>query len=445
MTTARENELLTRVGPGTPMGAVMRRYWVPVALSDEVASDGNPLRLMALGEQLIAFRDSSGRIGVMDHRCPHRCASLFFGRNEADGIRCIYHGWKFDVDGNCVDQPNLPPHQNFKSKVKAKAYQAVERYGVIWVHMGEQADAPPFPDFELNDLAPSEIGVRIIQQEYNWLQGLENDIDTSHFGFLHLGSVDPATLDPKETFYYLAADRAPQFHIEDTPLGLMYGAYRPADEGNTHWRLAHFIAPFWVIPPAGMLSDQIMMKGYIPMDDTHTLVITIQRGNAGRTPFQYRLASGAPIPGLGTPMPSADQYRPNTTDWFGRFRLLNEAGNDFLIDREAQRNGGVFSGIMGLAVQDAAIAGTMGPIMDRTFENLAPSDAMIARMRRKLLNLADAVAKDKAAKLPGVDDASVYRGHRAGNFIAPAGKPFRAAYEDEMRRYAKSAPRWAAE
>ncbi len=143
--------------------------------------------------------------------------------------------------------------------------------------------------------------------------------------------------------------------------------------------------------------------------------------------------------------PSADQYRPNTTDWFGRFRLRNEAGNDFLIDREAQRNGGVFSGIMGLAVQDAAIAGTMGPIMDRTFENLAPSDAMIARMRRKLLTLADAVAKDKAAKLPGVDDASVYRGHRAGNFIAPAGKPFRAAYEDEMRRHAKSAPRWAAE
>ncbi len=219
MTTARENELLTRVGPGTKMGAVMRQYWVPVALSDEVAADGNPLRLMALGEQLIAFRDSSGRIGVMDHRCPHRCASLFFGRNEADGIRCIYHGWKYDVDGNCVDQPNLPPHQDFKSKVKAKAYKAVERYGVIWVHMGEQAKAPPFPDFELNDLAPNEIGVRVIQQEYNWLQGLENDIDTSHFGFLHLGSVDPATLDPKETFYYLAADRAPQFHIEDTPLG----------------------------------------------------------------------------------------------------------------------------------------------------------------------------------------------------------------------------------
>jgi len=445
MTTARENEILTRVGPGTPMGALMRQYWVPVARSDEVQADGDPVRLMALGEQLIAFRDTAGRIGVMDHRCPHRCASLFFGRNEEHGLRCIYHGWKYDVEGNCVDMPNLPPHQDFKSKVKAKAYKAVERYGVIWIYMGERAAAPPFPDFELNDLEPENTLVRIIQQEYNWLQGLENDLDTSHFGFLHLGGIDPATMTKGETLYYLASDRAPQFHIEDTPLGLMYGAYRPADAANTHWRLAHFIAPFWCIPPAAMLADQIMMKGYIPMDDTHTLVITIQRAGIGRTVQQSRLASGAPIPGLGTPFPTPEQYRPNTTDWFGRWRLVNEAGNDFLIDRAAQRTGGVFSGIMGLAIQDTAIAGTMGPIMDRTFENLAPSDAMIARMRRKLLRLIEALEKDKTAKLPGVDDPSVYRGHRAGNFIAANGQPFREAYEEAMRRHANAAPRWAAE
>jgi phenylpropionate dioxygenase-like ring-hydroxylating dioxygenase large terminal subunit len=444
MTTARENELLTRVGPGTPMGALMREYWVPVARSDEVAADGNPLRVMALGEQLIAFRDSAGRIGVMDHRCPHRCASLFFGRNEEGGLRCIYHGWKYDVEGNCVDQPNLPPQQEFKGKVRAKAYPATERYGVIWTYMGARAKAPPFPDFELNNLAPGEIVVRIIQQEYNWLQGLENDLDTSHFGFLHLGSADPATIPPGDTMHYLAADRAPQFQIEDTPLGLMYGAYRPADEANTHWRLAQFITPFWCIPPAGMMADQVMMKGYIPMDDTHTLVITIQRANIAQ-PMGYKLASGTPIPGLGQPMPSEDQYRPNTADWFGRWRLKNCAENDFLIDREAQRHGGVFSGIVGLAIQDTAIAGTMGPIMDRTFENLAPSDAMIARMRRKLLQLIAALEKDKDANLPGVDDPSVYRGHRAGNFIAPKGQPFREAYEERMRQHANAAPRWAAE
>src|SRR5437867_7359538 len=134
MTSQTENELLTRVGPSTPMGALMRQYWLPACLSSELEADGDPLRLMLLGERLIAFRDSAGRIGVLDHRCPHRCASLFFGRNEEGGIRCIYHGWKFDISGNCVDMASVPPQQDFKRKVKAKAYRAVERAGIVWVH-----------------------------------------------------------------------------------------------------------------------------------------------------------------------------------------------------------------------------------------------------------------------------------------------------------------------
>jgi phthalate 4,5-dioxygenase oxygenase subunit len=445
MTTAQENETLTRVGPATPMGRLMREYWVPVAASDEVKTDGDPLRVMALGEPLIAFRDTSGRLGVLDHRCAHRCASLFFGRNEANGIRCIYHGWKFDVDGNCLEMPNVPPHQDSKQRVKAKAYKATERYGVIWIYMGERAVPPPFPDFELNDLKDSEIRVTMIQQEYNWLQGLENDIDTSHFGFLHLGGVDAAALMPGDTMYYLASDRTPQFHIEETALGLMYGAYRPADESltTTHWRLAQLVVPFWVIPPAAMLADQIMIKGYIPMDDTHTMVYTIQRADMGQT--RSRMRTGGPIPGLGFTPNGLNEYRPNTTDWFGRWRLVNSAENDFLIDRKAQREGGVFSGITGLNVQDTAVGGMLGTLSDRTLEHLVPSDAMIVRARRKLLHLVQAFAADKSTKLPGVDDPSVYRGHRAGNFIAPAGVPFREAYEEVMRKYANTAPRWAAE
>jgi phthalate 4,5-dioxygenase len=443
MTTARENEILTQVGPGTPMGALMREYWVPVARSDEVATDGDPVRIMALGEPLIAFRDTSGRLGVLDHRCPHRCASLFFGRNEKNGIRCIYHGWKFDVDGNCLEMANVPPHQDFKDKVKAKAYPTVERYGVIWLYMGERAVPPPFPDFELNDLRPDEISLRIIQQDYNWLQGLENDLDTSHFGFLHLGSADPAEMAPGDTLTYLASDRTPQFHIEDTLLGLMYGAYRPADAANTHWRLAQFIVPFWVIPPAAMLEHQIMMKGYIPMDDTHTLVITINRSMIRG--MRTRLKSGAEIPGLGTSADAGIDYQPNTTDWFGRWRLKNTAENDWLIDRQAQRHGGVFSGIFGLTVQDTAVGGMLGRISDRSRETLTPSDAMIARMRHKMLRLVEGFAKDKSMALPGVDDAQVYRGHRAGNFVAPNGKAFRTAYEDEMLKHTNAAPRWAAE
>jgi phthalate 4,5-dioxygenase oxygenase subunit len=158
-----------------------------------------------------------------------------------------------------------------------------------------------------------------------------------------------------------------------------------------------------------------------------------------------RLKSGGPIPGLGLTPNAKNEYRPNTTDWFGRWRLANCAENDFLIDREAQRNGGVFSGITGLNVQDTAIGGMLGPLADRTHEHLVPSDAMIVRARRKLLALVDGFAADKSVKLPGVDDPSVYRGHRAGNFIAPTGQPFREAYEEQMRRHASAAPRWAAE
>ncbi|HWE76541.1 MAG TPA: Rieske 2Fe-2S domain-containing protein [Stellaceae bacterium] len=444
MTTARENEILTRVGPGTPMGDVMRQYWHPIAMSDEVKTDGDPVRIMILGEPLIAFRDTSGRIGVMDHRCAHRCASLFFGRNEKDGIRCVYHGWKFDVDGNCVDMPNVPKQQDVKHRVHAKAYKAIERYGVIWIYMGERQVPPPFPDYELNDLAEGDIRVQLLQQEYNWLQGLENDLDTSHFGFLHLGGTDVDDLVPGDTMHYLAADPVPQFHIEETPLGMMYGAYRPADETNkeTHWRLAQLVVPCWVIPPAGMLAEQIMIKGYIPMDDTHTMVFTIQRKMAQ---MRSRTKSGKPIPGLGFVPSAGNEFKPNTTDWFGRWRLANDAGNDWLIDREAQRNGGVFSGISGLNVQDAAVGGMLGILSDRTLEHLVSSDAMIVKARRKMLALVEGFAADKTMKLPGVDDPSVYRGHRAGNFLAPSGKPFRDAYEEQMRTHANAAPRWAAE
>src|SRR5439155_25708164 len=164
MTTAAEGAELTRVGPGTAMGELMRQYWIPAAKSSELRADGPPVRLMLLGEKLIAFRDSAGRVGVMDHRCPHRCASLFLGRNEEGGIRCIYHGWKYDVAGNCIDMASVPPHQDFKHKVKAKAYPALERAGVVWVYMGSRAIVPPLPAFEILDVPDDEVSVTFIQR-----------------------------------------------------------------------------------------------------------------------------------------------------------------------------------------------------------------------------------------------------------------------------------------
>ena len=205
MTTASEGQELTRVGPGTPMGELMRQYWLPAIKSSELLAGGDPLRLMLLGEKLIAFRDTAGRVGVMDHRCPHRCASLFYGRNEEGGMRCVYHGWKFATDGQCLEQPNLPPDQDFSPKVRAKAYQVTERAGVIWVYMGARAKAPPMPDIEATLLPDSELTLNFTQRECNWLQALEGDIDTSHFSWLHVGSVRPEQVDADNWLQYQVA------------------------------------------------------------------------------------------------------------------------------------------------------------------------------------------------------------------------------------------------
>jgi phthalate 4,5-dioxygenase oxygenase subunit len=169
------------------MGELMRQYWIPALMSSELAPDGAPLRLRLLGEQLIAFRDSSGRVGIMDQKCPHRCASLFFGRNEHDGIRCVYHGWKFDVEGNCVDAPNLPGPLATRNRIKAKAYSVRERAGLIWVYMGPRETPPELPGLQALGLDDEELSIWCLQRQCNYLQAMEGDIDTSHLGFLHGG------------------------------------------------------------------------------------------------------------------------------------------------------------------------------------------------------------------------------------------------------------------
>ncbi|HEX4114003.1 MAG TPA: Rieske 2Fe-2S domain-containing protein, partial [Stellaceae bacterium] len=380
MTTTAESELLTRVGPGTPMGALMREYWIPAALSAELKADGDPMRLKLLGEELIAFRDSSGRVGVMDHRCPHRCASLFYGRNEENGIRCIYHGWKYDVDGNCLDQPNLPPHQVHKDKIKAKAYRASERNGVIWVYMGARDKAPPLPMFEATLMPPDEVRIGVVQRECNYLQALEGDIDTSHFAFLHAGALDWKELMPGSTWYYSMKDRAPEYSIENTDWGTMYGAHRPAETGTTYWRVAHFLFPFWTIPPDGDFSTHVVARAWVPLDDTHCMFFIWSW--LGATPKERLLKTGEPIPGVNF---GQQGLLPNTTDWLGRFRLNANATNDYKIDRAAQRGGHNFSGLHNITLEDQCMTESMGPVVDHSLEHLAPSDAMIGVTRRRLL------------------------------------------------------------
>jgi len=422
--TATESDELVRIGPGTAMGDLMRQYWLPALASSELQPGGEPTRLMLLGEKLIAFRDSSGRVGVFDHRCPHRCASLFYGRNEEGGIRCIYHGWKFDTDGNCLDMPNVAPRQRFEDKVHAKAYKVTERAGLVWVYMGARAEAPPMPAIEATLLDAAEIDLMFVQRECNWLQALEGDIDTSHFTFLHVGSLQPEQIDDSNMMKYQVTNRAPEYQVADTDWGTMYTAYRPAEEDRTYWRFAHFGFPFWTWVPQGDFMDRVSARAWVPMDDVHTMFVSITWKKISRMP---PLKGGLPIPGSRATM----EYLPNTTDWYGRWRPRANAGNDYFIDRDAQRNDAIFSGITHIHMQDQAVTESMGPITDHAFENLAPSDLMIARTRRRLVTAARAL-REKGTAPPGVDNPQIFLQVRSGECVLAA-TDWRQAYADRMK------------
>jgi len=437
MTTALEGMELTQVGPGTMMGGLMRRYWIPAALSSELARDGAPLRLMLLGEKLIAFRDSAGRVGVMDHRCPHRCASLFLGRNENGGLRCIYHGWKFDVAGNCIDMASVPPQQDFKHKVKAKAYRAVERAGIVWVHMGAGAEAPPLPALEILDVPDDEINVSFIQRDCNYLQALEGEIDTSHFGFLHAGHVDPADVAEDDPVRHTVTSRAPEYHVTDTAWGTQYGAYRPAGPGRMYWRCASFLFPFWTLAPNGEFGSHVHARAWVPLDDSHTMFCFLwwKRGASAMTQPQPAFKDGRPIGGAGR----GNKFLPNTTDWLGRWRLAANSGNDWGIDRAAQRDNTIYSGIEGIHLQDQAITESMGPIVDHELEHLAPSDQMITRTRRRLL-MAGRALRDGGVLPPGVEDVEVFRGARSGYFVSDDQRPWPEIYAGQLAAAVRPPP-----
>src|SRR5919197_2841073 len=335
-----EIELISQVGPGTPMGELMRQYWIPCMLSSELPTpDGDPVRVRLRGERLIAFRDTNGKVGLLENNCPHRGASLFFGRNEACGLRCVYHGRKFDVTGQCVDMPNEPPESNFKDKVRATTYPTQERGGIVWAYLGPRSAPPPLPDLEPNMLPDGEWGVQAVQRECNWLQGLEGDIDTSHLGFLHFGAAEPESMRDGTFAYYTVKNRAPHYKVVDTPGGAMYGAYRPADEGREYWRVAQFLFPFYVMIPTGVLGLQRWVRAWVPMDDEHMMFFSM-----------YGVDAIGGNPGASTAAQRQIPLQPNTTDWLGRFRQVQNASNDYLIDRDKQRHGD-FTGISGIHQQ----------------------------------------------------------------------------------------------
>jgi phenylpropionate dioxygenase-like ring-hydroxylating dioxygenase large terminal subunit len=420
--THKQNETLARIRPETPLGDLFRLYWIPFYPADGLPPDGQPKRIKLSDEGLVAFGDSEERPGLIADACPHHGAPLMFGRNEECGLRCVYHGWKFDVDGNCLEQANVPPHQDFKQKVKAKAYKAEERNGVVWVYMGTQENVPGLPEIEATLCPEDDVEILFIVRECNWLQGAEGELDTSHLGVLHMGKVGADVYAKESINQYVLSNRAPEYKFAETDYGTSYAAYRPADEGNTYWRFGPYLWPFWTMPPICPLDNNILARAYVPIDDENTMMVYWMHNKAelpGKTDGRKEVVGGGDW-----------NFLPNTTDWNGRWRLADNKVNDYNIDREVQRTKS-YSGITGINLQDQAMSESMGDIVDRTMERLSPSDIMITQTRRH--NLRDVQDYLKDGTLPkSATDPTVYRDVRGGQFVAPDGEEWLDAYDARL-------------
>jgi phthalate 4,5-dioxygenase oxygenase subunit len=386
-----DNELLCRVGPGTPMGKLLRRFWLPALLEEELAKpDGAPVRLRLLGENLIAFRDSDNRIGIVDAYCAHRRAGLFFGRNEKSGIRCVYHGWKYDVDGKCVDIPSEPTDNGYKQRVKIKAYQSAVRGGVVWVYMGERETTPELPDFEWSRLPPMQRTVTKRMQRTSWTQAVEGGFDSSHVSFLHGHTKKVATgfnfQDSDEVWKYLEMDQHPVFSVKESDYGLLIRARRNAEPGFYYWRVTQFLLPFYTLTPPTVDPHDSEGAAYyghawVPIDDENCWTWSFHANPKEEFTEGQREYFGGRGGFWG---PVDEHYQP----------VLNME-NDYGIDREKQRTES-FTGIDGIQNQDAAVQESMGAIVDRTQEMLGHSDLAIVRFRRTLLRLAREMEQGRA-------------------------------------------------
>ena len=401
MLSAEDTELLCRVGAGTPMGELMRQYWMPAAYAWEMEPDGQPLRMRLLGEDLLAWRATDGSLAFSQALCPHRGAGLYYGRNEENGLRCSYHGWKFDVTGQCIDMPNEVAESNFKDKVRITTYKGAEFGGLIWIYMGPNQDNPPgVPQFEWG-LVPDDqrSHYRKAIYECNWMQGLEGEMDSTHVYFLHARN---RVEDPGKYGLFHTGLSA-KFHLRDTDYGLLYAAERKEADENIYWRTTQFLFPFYGMFPGSPKS--VPLSIYVPIDDEHTLHMGLRWHPTEKMP-----GSGRPEPDLptepGTLVEGMGPMRPEMKGrYFAHWWPEARTETDFLMDLDAKKQN--MTGIPSVRLQDDAVITSMGPIMDRTKEHLCTSDASIIKVRRKLIAAAKAL-RDFGTVPPGVDNPEWY-------------------------------------
>jgi nitrite reductase/ring-hydroxylating ferredoxin subunit len=420
MLTTEDNELLTRVGAGTPMGELLRQFWTPFMPSPDVTVDGQLKRVRLLGEDLICFRDSNGDVGLLAENCPHRGASLFFGRNEEGGLRCNYHGWKYDVTGACLDMPNEPAESNFKDKVRAIAYPVRDVNGMLWAYMGPRETPPPFPAFEINTLpAENVFPPHIMVEECNWVQGLEGDLDSSHVFFIH-GRLREEQKGPAGLMMGAwTNDLAPRLDVRSTPYGVVYSARRQfnPDKGEIYHRITQYVYPYFTMIAAGS-PNSVSARAWVPIDDEYHMLISIRGKLDGPVTEEERERALNPFVLSGG-------YVEETPDPRTRYHTAANKDNDFLLDYDVQKtlnkSGIPFAGNL----QDRAMTETMGPIYDRRKEHLGTSDRMIIAVRQRLMKAAREFMEDGAPPAH-VDDASLYR-VRSASAILPEGADWQAA------------------
>ena len=420
MLSKQDNEILTRVGPGTPMGEVFRRYWLPVLLSSELISDGAPVRISLLGEKLVAFRDSEGRVGVVDAYCPHRRAAMFFARNERGGLRCIYHGWKFSRDGACLDMPTEPKDSTYRTRIRIKNYPVSEAAGMVWVYAGPPEITPQLPDFEFIRAPASHRYVSRTVQDCNYLQALEGGLDSAHATILHNVTIgDLSWLDDYER-------TTPRLNVQLKDYGFQYSGLRA--QAGRHWvRVYQYIMPATqlrarTVPVRGETTPPrvplISGHFWIPNDDITTTVFNFSYSADPAIPLDEEFALAA----------EAD-YGRGPDDMLPDHRLKKNVANDFMIDRDLQRSR-TFTGIVGINTQDVAIQEGMGPIVDRSEEHLGSTDRAIVALRRLLMEATRMVA---AGGTPRGADPATYRNVRAVDHYADSEEQIPQLVERELQ------------
>lgn len=418
MLKREQNDVLTQTGPGTQMGELFRRYWHPALLSSELPEPGcPPVRVKLLSERLLAFRDSDGKLGLIDEFCAHRGVSLWFGRNEHGGIRCAYHGWKYDVNGQCIEVPSESVESGFCKRIKLTSYPLVERGGVLWTYMGPPEHQPGLPEFEFATVPAEQSYMSKRFQACNYLQAMEGGIDSSHVSFLHSGNLnsDPLFKGSKGNQYNLN-DSQPQFEVVPSDGGLFIGARRNAEEGHHYWRITPWVMPtFTMVPPRG--DHPMHGHFWIPVDDENCWAWSFDYHPVRALTLAERSAMDD---GLGVHV----KYIPGTF-----FPLANK-DNDYLIDRAAQKAGTTFSGVDGIGMQDASLQESMGSIQDRTKEHLVSTDNGIIMARHRLLKAAKALMEKGTA--PPATDPEHHR-VRSVAMVLPAGAAFNEAAAEALR------------